>query len=247
MLTENKFSKYLIYAIGEIILVVIGILLALQINNWNRGQSNHKMEVTILKELLKEFEENSIRYTETTKQQAYALKSTQSILLCLEKKDLNYKRDSIARFIVAGPLNYYRAEPVLGTYQSISASGDISLIQNALLKSKLAAFSSEISQGFEDETPSMNLLNQLHLEFSPIVEPLMSTEDRLHFGLEQPQNMDTAYQNKVLSKLYQNQNIMSPILIRNMLEYNRLTLQYKMLTYSDEIIDLINKELNTEK
>jgi len=35
LLTENKFSKYLIYAIGEIILVVIGIIIALQGNNWN--------------------------------------------------------------------------------------------------------------------------------------------------------------------------------------------------------------------
>lgn len=34
-LTENKFGKYLTYAIGEIILVVIGILIALSINNWN--------------------------------------------------------------------------------------------------------------------------------------------------------------------------------------------------------------------
>ena len=38
MLTENKFSKNLIYAIGEIILVVIGILIALQINNANEKQ-----------------------------------------------------------------------------------------------------------------------------------------------------------------------------------------------------------------
>ena len=35
LLSENKFSKYLIYAIGEIVLVVIGILIALGINNWN--------------------------------------------------------------------------------------------------------------------------------------------------------------------------------------------------------------------
>ena len=35
LLTENKFSKYLLYAIGEIVLVVIGILIALSINNWN--------------------------------------------------------------------------------------------------------------------------------------------------------------------------------------------------------------------
>jgi len=35
LLTENKFSKYLLYAIGEIVLVVIGILIALQIDNAN--------------------------------------------------------------------------------------------------------------------------------------------------------------------------------------------------------------------
>lgn len=40
LLSENKFSKYLIYAIGEIILVVIGILIALQINNWNEARNN---------------------------------------------------------------------------------------------------------------------------------------------------------------------------------------------------------------
>ena len=44
LLTENKFSKYLIYAIGEIILVVIGILIALSINNWNE---NRKLNDTI--------------------------------------------------------------------------------------------------------------------------------------------------------------------------------------------------------
>ena len=35
LLSENKFSKYLLYAIGEIILVVIGILIALQLNMWS--------------------------------------------------------------------------------------------------------------------------------------------------------------------------------------------------------------------
>ena len=47
----NKFSKYLIYAIGEIILVVIGILIALQINNWNEIQKNRNEELKILKEM----------------------------------------------------------------------------------------------------------------------------------------------------------------------------------------------------
>jgi len=51
MLTENKFSKYLIYAIGEIILVVIGILIALSINNWNENKILAKKEITNLKEI----------------------------------------------------------------------------------------------------------------------------------------------------------------------------------------------------
>lgn len=42
MVTENRFSKYLLYAVGEIVLVVIGILIALQINNWNQSEIQRK-------------------------------------------------------------------------------------------------------------------------------------------------------------------------------------------------------------
>jgi hypothetical protein len=48
LLSENKFSKYLIYAIGEIVLVVIGILIALSINNWNEVQKDKRKAVIIL-------------------------------------------------------------------------------------------------------------------------------------------------------------------------------------------------------
>lgn len=51
LLSEMKFSNYLVYAIGEIILVVIGILIALQINNWNEGRKKRVQEVTILKNI----------------------------------------------------------------------------------------------------------------------------------------------------------------------------------------------------
>lgn len=51
LLTENKFSKYLLYAIGEIILVVIGILIALQINNSNELNKQRAKEVQFLKNL----------------------------------------------------------------------------------------------------------------------------------------------------------------------------------------------------
>ncbi|MDT0557218.1 DUF6090 family protein [Ichthyenterobacterium sp. W332] len=51
LLSENKFGKYFTYALGEIILVVIGILIALSINNWNEQQKMAKEEISLLKEL----------------------------------------------------------------------------------------------------------------------------------------------------------------------------------------------------
>ncbi|MGB5318748.1 DUF6090 family protein [Eudoraea sp.] len=44
LLKENNLSKYLLYAIGEIVLVVIGILIALQINNWNQENKESLVE-----------------------------------------------------------------------------------------------------------------------------------------------------------------------------------------------------------
>ena len=48
---ENKVTAYLRYAIGEIILVVIGILIALQINNWNERRK--KAALVVIKKLIK--------------------------------------------------------------------------------------------------------------------------------------------------------------------------------------------------
>jgi hypothetical protein len=53
LLVENRFNKYLLYAIGEIVLVVIGILIALQINNWNQANKDKAFELKMLNEISK--------------------------------------------------------------------------------------------------------------------------------------------------------------------------------------------------
>ena len=58
LLGENRFSRYLIYVLGEILLVVIGILIALQINNWNEARKERKKELVILNQFLKNFQAN---------------------------------------------------------------------------------------------------------------------------------------------------------------------------------------------
>ena len=52
LLTQNKFSKYLLYAIGEIVLVIIGILIALSINNWNENNKLEELKQVYYQQLL---------------------------------------------------------------------------------------------------------------------------------------------------------------------------------------------------
>tara|TARA_R110002051_G_scaffold19027_1_gene53853 strand:+ start:2242 stop:3003 length:762 start_codon:yes stop_codon:yes gene_type:complete len=63
LLSEGKTGKYMKYAIGEIALVVIGILVALQINNWNQNRLDRSFEVTMLKEI-KSSLESDLNYYE---------------------------------------------------------------------------------------------------------------------------------------------------------------------------------------
>ena len=89
MLTENKFSKYLIYAIGEIVLVVIGILVALSINNWNENRKENKYLILVYEQLQKDL-------------QADTLNVSQRIELYSQKN--NRLTDIIERNI---PISYY--------------------------------------------------------------------------------------------------------------------------------------------
>jgi len=246
LLSEGKTGKYFKYAIGEIVLVVIGILIALNINNWNEKQKEEKSEILILKTLQKDFTENKKIYSDIVDKQTFVIDNCKSLIECFERKDLEYKRDSIGKFIYYGAFNYYRAEPILGTYEAMIGSGNLNVLKSETLKSKLALFSSEINQGFEDETLSMNLLNTLHNEFKSIGTLFLDHRTRQFIGLSKAKE-DGELQNKIISNLYQNPNILHPLAMKTGVETNRLNLYVKMLDYSNEILNLVESELKEKK
>jgi len=79
LLTENKFGKYLTYAIGEIILVVIGILIALQVNNYKESKKDLKQEITILKNIRKDIISDTLDVTFNIKYHKVFLESEKKI------------------------------------------------------------------------------------------------------------------------------------------------------------------------
>lgn len=89
LLMESKTSKYFKYALGEILLVVIGILIALSINNWNETKKERKLETKVLNELLTSLENN---YNSMVSDSTYrALWNTSSdIIIKFIESDLPY-------------------------------------------------------------------------------------------------------------------------------------------------------------
>ncbi len=86
LLTENKFSKYLVYASGEILLVMIGILLALQVNNWNERRNQHQLEQGVLQEMVKNLEQDLEDLEYNIKLQNRFIHSNQIVLTQLDKQ-----------------------------------------------------------------------------------------------------------------------------------------------------------------
>ena len=94
---KNKKGKYLKYAIGEIILVVIGILIALQINNWNENRKLKNNEKIILTDLIEDLKLDYNAFNEDTKQLEKQLKLVDELIIDphnskLAKTDINLFR-----------------------------------------------------------------------------------------------------------------------------------------------------------
>ncbi|RLD29784.1 MAG: hypothetical protein DRI75_02020 [Bacteroidetes bacterium] len=74
LLNRGKTGKYLKYAIGEIVLLVIGILIALQINNWNEHRKNRILELTYLDNIKADLNLNLTPLKNLFRQEKYLLK-----------------------------------------------------------------------------------------------------------------------------------------------------------------------------
>ena len=130
LLTENKFSKYLLYAIGEITLVVIGILIALSINNWNEEHKISKKEVANLKSLQSEMmtsleelkidQERNLNYYKSTVN-VYEYILTEAVLVDSMYKDF-YKSVQFDYFF-----------PKTSAYETLK-SGNLEIIKSDLLR-----------------------------------------------------------------------------------------------------------------
>ncbi|MAZ73832.1 MAG: hypothetical protein CMC70_11880 [Flavobacteriaceae bacterium] len=136
MLTENKFSKYLLYAIGEIILVVIGILIALQVNNLNEERKLSLQLDKINQNLIQEFEANQNALNTAMRGLDWTKRGGLEILLLIGKPDkelMNTNTDSLIETSLFWPT----WKPTNFVLNELKSTGKLSLLENSKIKDLL--------------------------------------------------------------------------------------------------------------
>ena len=232
MLTENKFSRYFIYAIGEIILVVIGILIALGINNWNEKRKDKQLEKKLLTQLREDIHNNIIEFERANKKNASRNYSSNMVIRAL-KQDLPFN-DSISKhFEQTHGMGFLSLDYT--TYEVIKSKGLIIISNDSLRKKIQTTFKNyETIQKFQDRVnaESDNTLNKYQQELQIIVEEPYEGRNN------QPLNYEELKNNfQYINTLQDNSN-------------NLYLMDFwteRMIKWNQDLLNLINEELKIKK
>ena len=235
MLSENKFHKYLLYAIGEIILVVIGILIALQISNWNDAKKAELYELKLLKQIEQDLFENQREYNNLENSYISYLKAGKFILNHF-KHDLPITDSLLYNFEISKfQIDF---NPIMTSYTFMLNSG-LDELKNDKLRIALTKF-------YEKDISLMTLRNDkfLAIQFNHI-DPFMISnfkEDNIEFK-------NSIYFNNLMTvprdylKLKSNESYANILRLKN----DRLELNLMRLSESENnlsnLIELFRNEI----
>jgi len=166
LINQNQMGKYLKYAVGEIILVMVGILLALQVNNWNETMKERQQENTILQSLKTEFETNK-KALQGAINRSERRKTLLKQAFDYTGKDVSklskVKSDSILLVFAS----YISAETQFSILNDLLSAGNIHILQNDELKKLLNNWT--ITYADEVLEIERRMLNETDRTFRPFV------------------------------------------------------------------------------
>lgn len=155
LLQQNQVTRYLVYALGEIALVMVGILLALQVNTWNQNRQDRKQEQQLLAQLEIEYNKNLEQLNSKIFIRKKILNSCLNILDYRKRSpdlvDVDSLNFHLYRMITRPTFN-----PILGVTNEVSNSGKLYLIKNAELRKELTSFEGFLGDLTDEEQVIFN-------------------------------------------------------------------------------------------
>ena len=243
LLMENKTGKYLKYAIGEIMLVVIGILIALQINNWNDTRKLQKQETQILNEIKSDLLQTKEIIERTVTMHKEVIKLTQSLLDAIrDKKNVS---DSIyVMFSRAGWDT--QIIPKTSSFENLKAMG-LNSITNDSIRIEITkifqlSFANFLHFGNGSENSKFNIAQSIfpyqnkyfEVDFSRQYKSAQNHSDTLNLYRLKISNYDDLLKNNELYKVLQ---------LSMTTRSNKIDVEMRVLEEIYDLVLLIDKEL----
>ena len=154
LIKEGNFSKYLAYAVGEIFLVTIGILLAFQVNSWNTQQKKTKAEMISYANIKRQINNDKNVIIGNIYYNNIYLKQYKFATEIIEENDRN-QIDTLG-YIALNLTKYSDVSRSSNIYQTLVNNGELSLLTNLEVVERL--------QRLEETYTYMNRMEKIHLD-----------------------------------------------------------------------------------
>ena len=218
LLMENKTGKYFKYAIGEIILVVIGILIALQINNWNENRKNRIAEADYYCRILEDLELNEKLIDETSELISNKIRLCKELISDLNKIP-NERSLILNKFVVALRQDVFVPSNI--AFEDITSSGQLKLLTDLKLKNRLIQHSTFLNNILNLLQENRNVILNRMSDFELIsefgyqdIDYLKRELDKEHIALLPKNNWTNDPNNPIFLKFQDNLIVYIAMLIR---------------------------------
>ncbi|MCA0154271.1 DUF6090 family protein [Winogradskyella vincentii] len=230
LMEKNKTGKYLKYAIGEVILVVIGILIALWINNKNQEYNNGKIARIYLEDFKRDLEADINTLEEKILRNEKFIKNADSIIIASQKDVLSEKENNSFFSWVNSLMGETYYVPEKTTIRQFESSNSSHLITSKTLKDQLFSYY------------TANDVNENNFEKSiQLYQHNFLTKDL--FKVYKNFNQNPASPNIIAQKFSEEFELATAIYLKKDLTTNQNKQYRKFKEKAEDLIKLINSEL----
>lgn len=237
MIKENKVSKYLLYAIGEIILVVIGILIALQINNWNENRKINRQEMVYLQDLKNDFTFDIETLKARVADNNERVHSIDTILTLISSKKMFTEQDE--GLLVNMTLKLFGESyfiPEKGTINQIQSSSSGSFIKNKTLRDLIFRYYSN------NERIEKNMEQSIQIYQHQIITPSL-----IHPAIAKKSlNINAEVSPLDMSLLIKDNDYLNALILKSVGTQNQNKEYLKIITKAQQILTIINSQLTDD-
>jgi len=248
LLSENQVTSYLLYAIGEIFLVVLGILIALQINNWNEERKDRLKEQGILKDLEVEFKANMSDLTRVTDQHIVIYSELKKIQ---ELTNMGRYEDPGLDSLMNSTMKWFSFTDRPGASTNLISSGNLNLISNDTLRDLITQWSGIVHDVMDDELFTASFMRESVVPFMIANYPMAIQERQNNKFLEslgikidplfEPVIPDSPFEYR---SLLENPQFQSLVATRKIYEMHCILECEIVKAACTNILELIEKELH---